>query len=224
MNTQIQKFVDATKIRNLLIGLFVFILLVLAIAIQMHTKHIENIDDLLADVAIMPPRAVGAIDLVDHQNNLITSDNLLNHWTFVFFGFTNCPDVCPSTLMQLASLNRLIAADEKFDIDKQFLFVSVDPERDTTKHLSDYVTYFDTSFVGATGSAQSIRQFETSLGAFHRIESKDSEDFYTVQHSADIFLVDPEAKLIARFRPPIDLENVVKQLKLFVQLHDKRVS
>lgn len=178
----------------------------------------------LSSVEIHPARKINISNLVDHNENVLTSSALNHHWSFVFFGFTNCPDVCPATLTQLVQINRAIR--QQLDIEKnvKVFFVSVDPGRDSTKHLASYIKYFDPEFIGLSGSEEDIVAFEQQMGAYHHLGDKNSTGYYSVQHSADIFLIDPSGRLIAKFRPPMDLDLVVKQFSVFVENYSKTVT
>ena len=176
----------------------------------------NSIPPLLENVSVISRDTISSLDLIDHSKNKVTNKNLKNSWSFVFFGFTHCPDVCPATLTQLAAINKSIDKQFESGINKQFLFVCVDPERDSLGHLAEYMRYFDPSFYGVTGEEDAIKNFEKQLGAFHRFDKKNSSGFYNVQHSSEIFLINPDGRLIAKFTPPMDIDLVLKQFSLLV--------
>lgn len=116
-------------------------------------------------------------------------------WTLVFFGFTHCPDVCPTTLAMLAQARRMLG-DLPAGRQPQVLFVSVDPERDTPAHLASYVAFFDRSFVGATGSAEQVAQAAAAFSVpYAKVAGTDGN--YTMDHGAGVFLVGPGGALDA---------------------------
>lgn len=139
-------------------------------------------------------------------------------WTFVFFGYTHCPDVCPLTLAVLAQVWALLEKEPSALQQAQALFVSVDPGRDTPESLADYVAYFDRRFVGVTGSAKQVDALSRQVGALYSIHAKPAEgvqDSYLVTHNSTIFLVDPQGRLFGRFPPPhAPLEVVEVFLKI----------
>lgn len=180
-----------------------------------------SVPELLQRVAVDPPKPLTAVKLVDHNNNLVDITRFENSWTFVFFGFTHCPDVCPATLAQLTVLKKEIMNTPGYNDNVQFFFVSVDPQRDTTAHLSDYIKYFDPDFVGVTGDQNSISSIEKQLDAYHRIGAENARGGYTVDHSSEIYLIDPAARLTARFMPPMDSSRVTEQLFRFMSLYSR---
>lgn len=172
------------------------------------------------EVGIESPETIETFNLVDQNNNRFTRERLSGHWSFVFFGFTNCPDVCPATLMQLKQMNKTIKQEQGLDIAPQFIFVSVDPERDKQGHLAEYIRYFDPDFVGLTGEIHDISRFEKQFDAFHRYGKKNASGFYTVEHSSEIYLLNPDRKLVAKFLPPMDIKRAVQQLSDLVRRYN----
>ena len=132
-------------------------------------------------------------------------------WSFLFFGYTHCPDVCPTTLSMLGRVRDGLMADGGID-DVQFVFVSVDPQRDSTAHLKEYVEYFDPAFVGVTGSNEELAAFTRSLGAIYIRVKGSSEENYLVDHTAAVFLIDPEGNFKALFSGPHQADKIVTGL------------
>jgi protein SCO1/2 len=156
---------------------------------------------------VMPEfRALKPFSLTNHKGETFDNKSLLGHWTFMSFGYTFCPDICPTTLSTFARMHELIQA-KKSDQPYQVVFVSVDPERDTLERLGDYVTYFDPSFIGVTGTAEALQQLTMPLGIiYERVETEDSAMGYVMDHSASIILVDPQGRFHAYFSPPHEAE------------------
>ena len=115
--------------------------------------------------------------LEDHFGNGFTNKNLKNQWSLVFFGYTHCPDICPTTLSLLNQVDQVLKKES--DIDKpRIIFISVDPERDTIEQLTDYVTYFNPEFIGVTGSMENLQVLTKSLGiAFGKEGDKESVEY-----------------------------------------------
>jgi len=128
--------------------------------------------------------------LKDQSANLFNNGSFKGKWNIIFSGYTNCPDVCPNTLNQMAQLYQLM--DENVRDDFQFIFLSVDPKRDTSDHLKQYIDYFHEDFVGITGEFSQIDILIKDLGGIYSINQEEG-DYYTVDHSARIFIVDPTA-------------------------------
>lgn len=212
------------KQRAWLTGLVVVVVMV-SVSAFFGFKQKSQLPEQLRSVAVEPPEPLQPIKLIDHNNQRVDLARLHAKWTFLFFGFTNCPDVCPATLSQLTMLNKRIVNKLKNSVARdnnvQFFFVSVDPERDTLKHLSDYVSYFGPHFIGMTSDEAGLLDLETQLNAYHRIGKKDSANHYTVNHSAAVYLIDPAARLAARFMPPMDPAQVAEQLYEFIAFYSQ---
>jgi protein SCO1/2 len=147
-------------------------------------------------------RALPASGLIDQDENLVTAERLRGQASLVFFGFSNCPDVCPTTLAQLKQLR-----DSTALAPLRVVMVSVDPERDSPTQLKRYLAGFDPKFVGLTGEAQTIREWTESFAvAASRTELPGGD--YTMDHSATVYVLDRDALMVAVFTPPLDLERM----------------
>ncbi|MBJ89696.1 MAG: cytochrome c oxidase assembly protein [Woeseia sp.] len=150
-----------------------------------------------------------SFSLTDHNSLPFTRDELLGSWHLVFFGFTHCPDICPATLSQLAIARSQLA--EKGYKTPKILLISVDPERDTPDKLKNYLSYFDSSISGLTGSPEKIFKLTKTLGIFFS-KSYDQNGDYSVDHSAAILLIGPDAKWHALFQAPHKIEHFVTDI------------
>ena len=111
------------------------------------------------------------------------------------FGFTHCPNICPMTLANLAAVFNSLSPDEQRRV--QVIFISVDPERDTTKVLKDYVPFFQPCFIGLTGSPDQIAKVAKDYGAYYRTKYQDSPiaaNYYAIEHSTEIYLINAEGE------------------------------
>jgi len=207
----------------LMLSLSLTIALLFSVA-YLATDHKSALPELLRTVAVSPPKVVQSVNLVDHHNKVVNVERLKKYWTFVFFGYTHCPDVCPATIAQLKLIKRGITENTDYADKTQFFFVSVDPQRDTLDHLARYMKYFDSAFVGMTGDEKSITDFEQQLGSYHRLGAKNSNGDYIVKHSAEIYLIDSDASLVARFQPPMDTAKIVNQFVKFVSLKNETLG
>ncbi len=162
----------------------------------------------IAGIYLPDAQALPAFQLIHHGDRPFTGDDLLGHWTFLYFGYSYCPDVCPLTLVDLNRLQRRLAAAGADD-DAAYLFVSVDPRRDTPERLREYVTYFNPKFQGVTGSTEALSPLVKALHAFYqRVENPDDPERYTMDHTSTISLIDPQGRLRAIFTPPQDPERM----------------
>src|SRR5690606_14799261 len=147
------------------------------------------------------PRRFSDFQLVTHSGEAFTKSSLEGKWTLIFFGFSHCPDICPTTL---ATLNRLVAAlkdSEKKDI--QVVMLTVDPERDTPEKLAQYVPYFNKDFIGVTGNQYQILNVATQLSVVYTKAPLKGDD-YTMDHSSNVVIINPKGDYHGFFRPPFE--------------------
>jgi len=152
-------------------------------------------------------RPIGELALTADTGRALTLHDLQGRPTLVFFGFTHCPDVCPTTLVKLAQVKRLAALP-----DVRVLFVSVDPGRDTPALLAQYVHAFDPDFVGATADTLEITRIAQRFGvAVARVDLPGGD--YMMDHSAAVFLLDRRARIVAVFTPPFEVAPLAADLR-----------
>lgn len=152
------------------------------------------------------PRAFKEFSLLDDKAQPFTPENLKGKWSMVFFGFTFCPDICPTTM---ALLNRFYARQlgGQYGDDLQIIMVSVDPARDTPEKLHTYVEYFNPDFVGVTGEFLALHNFATQLNIpFAKVPGGGKN--YTVEHSGNVALINDRGHYVGFFRSPLDLEKL----------------
>ncbi|MCP4699418.1 MAG: SCO family protein [Gammaproteobacteria bacterium] len=158
------------------------------------------------------PEALSAFTLVDQRRQSFNLERLKGKWTFIFFGYTHCPDICPVGLTVLSAIyKRIKNLNPEAASNTQTVFVSVDPERDTPELLSDYVAYFNPEFWGVSGSVPEIDKFTRQLHAAYIKEPPGPSGGYLVGHTSTFFLIDPEARLYAFFSQPQIPETIVGQ-------------
>ena len=148
------------------------------------------------------PRPIGAFFLQDHRGHAFTRERLDGVWTFMFFGYTHCPDICPTTLATLRRVEHDLPAHDP--VPRQHVLVSVDPARDTVEHLARYVAAFGPEFLGVTGSEGELSRLARDVGAAYFRGEPDDDGSYFVDHTASIMLVDPHGRLVALFGMPHD--------------------
>lgn len=152
-------------------------------------------------------RALPDFRLTDMYGKPFTHADLAGAPTLVFFGFTHCPDVCPTTLLKLARIHKAAGI-----ANLRVLFISIDPERDTPQAIGLYVHAFDPDFTGVTGDPKAISQVATQFGvAVSRVELPGGE--YTMDHSAVVFLLDDAGRIAAIFTPPFEVAPFAADLK-----------
>jgi protein SCO1/2 len=197
--------------KKILFGIFSLLLAIAAVvSAALLSRPIQPPS--ITGVLIPDSLALKEFSLVDHNNREFTRQNLLGRWHIVSYGYTHCPDICPTTLTTLAQVAHNIEKDQAYT-DVQFVFYSVDPERDTSARLAEYVGWFHEDFVGVTRSGTTDtpdRSFEQSLGISVVISPLEMDEGleniggYSVSHGVAIYLLNPEGNLQAVFKPTID--------------------
>lgn len=172
---------------------------------------IENLQEKLQNTLVLPDdfRNIEPFTLVDKNSEVATEALFRDKWSMVFFGFTFCPDVCPITLSIVnESLQQL---EEQFpDTDPfQVVFVTVDPKRDSAEKLKGYVEYYNKDFQAITGELNDILAFAKSQSiVVSYVANEENEDLYGIDHTASMFLVDPELRVRAKFNPPHEPDTI----------------
>ena len=167
------------------------------------------------DVLVLDaPRPVPDLALLDHHGRPFDRSRLAGRWSVLFFGFTRCPDICPTTLIALAGASGYLD-DLPAGQQPQVVFVSVDPMRDDPETLARYVPHFDPDFTGVTGELPAVQTLTGSLGVAVSYR-RQAEGDYSVDHSAALFLVDPEARLRAIFPAPHDAARLARDYRRIV--------
>lgn len=152
--------------------------------------------------------------LLDQHGAAVDRSAFEGQWDVVFFGFTNCPDICPATMTVLGQAKREMQARGQDPLPRLVL-VSVDPERDTPEAMGRYVAYFGDDNLGLTGELAEIRKLTDALGVFFQKASADGE-VYGVDHSTVVLVIDPEGRLKALFSAPHEVANLVHDLPLIM--------
>lgn len=155
-------------------------------------------------------RAVVPISLTDHLGAPFANSRLAGHPSLVFFGFTHCPDVCPTTLVLLAQLKREPALK-----DLQMLFITVDPARDDQQTMENYVNAFGGGIVGLRGDDAVLDPLLHSLGAVRSVQPRVGTD-YAVDHSATLYYINSRGALSAVFTPPFDRGALASDLAALI--------
>ena len=160
------------------------------------------------------PRALPAFALQQSDGTPLTADELKGHWTLVFIGFTHCPDVCPTTLAELSGAQKQWASIPEATRPR-VLFVSADPERDTPELVGQYAHAFHPDSLAATAPLPQMEAFARSLSlVFMKVPGKSGQaDDYTLDHSAAVVLLDPQARMAGVIQPPFDVKAIAADLQ-----------
>ena len=164
------------------------------------------VPSLESGTSLPQPRALPEFNLVDTSGAPVSPATLRGHPTLVFFGFTHCPDVCPTTLALLASVQKQAGIPGL-----KVALITVDPERDTPEQLGRYIASFRGDFIGLTGSAPEIVKATKGFGvAAARVELAGGN--YTMDHSAAVFSLDSQARIVAIFTPPLSAAALTRDV------------
>lgn len=155
-------------------------------------------------------KPISGLQLSDHKQAVFDESRFKDKWSFLFFGFTNCPDICPTTMLVMKSVWNKLPEAAKQSPAPQMIFVSVDPQRDTLDKLQKYVTFYHPDFLGVTGEMDQIDMLTKQLGVLYGFEDPTEDGNYTVNHSSQIILVDPQGNMRAVFSSPHLVDEIVR--------------
>ncbi|MDD2059719.1 SCO family protein [Pseudomonas sp. GD03860] len=163
-----------------------------------------------AGIILLPQsRTVPSLEMTDEKGQAVAVDELKDKWSLLFFGYTFCPDICPTTLAQLRQVKSELPKEAADRL--QVILVSVDPNRDTPAQLQQYLGYFDKDFRGLTGSLENIQKLANAV-SIPFIPADTSKPNYTVDHSGNLALIGPDGKQRGFIRAPFNNQKLVAQL------------
>ena len=189
-------------VRNTVIIILAFIVLVVwGFIWRINQPVIMTNEELRINGAVVltTPRIFSDFELIDHRGDVFNQERLRDVWTIVFFGFTHCPDICPTTLATLNDTYSKLKDHERERM--QIVMISIDPERDTEEKLAEYVPYFNDEFIGVTGNKHLILRLTAELNVAYNQVPLDSDD-YTVDHSTQLVLINPKGHYHGFFKAP----------------------
>lgn len=159
------------------------------------------------------PRPLPGATLVTGKGETVLANAASEQWRLLFFGFTHCPDICPTTLERLA---RVRGGSDSLSKKLRLEFVTVDPARDTPQAMEQYATYFDPAIRSLTGEPEAIQQFAEGAGiAFLKVPLDGGG--YTMDHSAALVLINPQGRIAGYILPPWDVDTLRQDLETVVR-------
>ena len=182
----------------------IFILLILFSITGLFTYFqslpslLEKKPSLITGKILVRPMEIDNFELIDQNNEAFNKKSLEGGWTVLFFGYTNCPDVCPTTIYNLSEIKNGIKEDLP-SANFNTVLVTLDPDRDSAERLDEYIGYFDETMLGVTGTYENIQSFTSSLSVFYQRINK--EEGYDFNHTASIFVFDKDGSLFATMSP-----------------------
>ncbi|MFK0085700.1 SCO family protein [Pseudomonas sp. NPDC090755] len=168
-----------------------------------------------AGIILLPQsRSVPSLEMTDEKGQVVAVDELKGKWSLLFFGYTFCPDICPTTLAQLRQVKSELPKEAVERL--QVVLVSVDPNRDTPAQLQQYLGYFDKDFRGLTGSLENIQKLANAV-SIPFIPADTSKPNYTVDHSGNLAVIGPDGKQRGFIRAPFNNQKLVAQLPVLLK-------
>lgn len=188
---------------------------------SLSISNINQIENPVIQGVILPDaRKISVPELLKDDGSRFINSDLEGHWTLLFFGYTHCPDICPTTL------NMLVQARKNFNDNSsnadfpEVMLVSVDPQRDSVEVLNQYVKYFEPTFTGITGKPEMIKALTLQLSVVYmqvpNSDGSESQENYAVDHSSSILLINPQGKLHAFLNPPHSVTSIVDSLRTII--------
>lgn len=161
------------------------------------------------------PRTLPQFELPSTSGNPLDNKTLSGHWSLLYFGYTHCPDICPTTLTLLAHLLQDLHGLQPEQYPTVY-FISVDPKRDQLQAMSDYVKAFGSGFVGVSGPVDELRKLTSRLGVAFSYGAPGADGNYKVNHTAGVFLIGPDGHEVAVFTPPLDKTQMASDYRKIV--------
>lgn len=162
------------------------------------------------------PMVLPDFTLNDQDGDTFTRESLRGNWSLLFFGFTHCPDICPTTMQLLAATRNKMAAEGLADSAlPKIVLISVDPDRDSAEILNSYVSYFGKDITGLSGDMAELQKLTKKLGIFFE-KSPTDDGGYSVDHSAAVLVINPDSDFHALFSPPYSIDNLAHDLPLIL--------
>lgn len=181
----------------------------LAVGLWLSQQILMNTNDTRIpknlDATVLPnARPLVGFNLIDQNKQTFSPTQLKGQWSFLFFGFTNCPDVCPTALKVMQAVWKTLPTKMGDAGHPKLYFISVDPDRDKPETLKHYVQYFNPEFNAATGKLDELDKLTNQIGILYGYDEKEggNDEEYIVNHSAQLILVDPKGRMRAVISPP----------------------
>jgi len=178
---------------------------------KLTTPRILSVNELLANGLYLfeSPKQISDFSFYSANKTEFTKSDLIGKWTLMYFGFTRCPDECPTTMYQMSKLVKVLR-EKEFPLDnKQWVLVSIDPERDTPEVIDKYAKGFDKDFVGVVNIRPMLLSLATQLSVNNVIPSSESMDHsHLDNHVNNIILLNPAGEFAGIFRPPFDVSRL----------------
>jgi protein SCO1/2 len=171
---------------------------------------------LLQQREAVPQLALGGDFTLQSNNGPVSLADFRGQIVPIYFGYTFCPDACPTSLTYLSMAMKQLSEDERQQI--QPLFVSIDPGRDTPQRLAEYIAHFDSRMLGLTGSTDEVAEVARLYGVFYQLQkTDDADEFYLVDHTSRTYLMDRDGELIALLQHGTSADEIARALRETLQ-------
>lgn len=200
---------------NKIIVLVVFVAAAIMTSLFVYHMNHKPLDDRSlankSSVIFTAARDIKPADLFVSQHEKLSKTIFLQHWTLLFFGFTHCASICPTTLDKLNHVyNKLRLSHPNL----QVVFISLDPQRDTPDEINKYARSFNAEFIGATGNLQELRKLQSQLGIFSMQEKSPAQKMdYQLMHTSSVLLINPQGKWAGMLNANMSVDEFVSQLE-----------
>lgn len=212
-----------TQKRVAVLGLCVLALAAGAVVANIIYRDSPDPNSLLQNSTVLlgQARPVSGFTLIDHQGNPFTPADLEGKWSFLFFGYTHCPDVCPATMFVMSEMLESLG-DGASSEPARVYFVSVDPERDTPQVLSKFVPFFSPDFIGISGPDDELNKLTKQLGILYlKAPNPYDESDYLMDHTMSVVLINPEGNFYGLFPAPHVASTMAEDFRTIVETYEK---
>lgn len=185
--------------------------IIIGVLAQQSERKPKQLPELKSTIILPSPKTLSDIQFTTHENKPFTRENLLGVWTILFPGFTNCPDICPTTMQTLKTVKQAMVKANSWG-NYRIVMMTVDPKRDTIDKLSKYVPYFDPDFTGITADEKTTTSFAKQIGVLFFPRDENGAEDYEVDHSASIILINPEGQWAGAISAPHNHDEIITDL------------
>lgn len=204
-----------------LLSIFIVLAIILGVVFFIWNKKpsVQSVPEtpVIASATVLnPSKPLINFSLQDSNGSPFTQKNLIGHWTVMFFGYADCPEICPTTLAIVSAVWRAFTAQD-FNLKAQFVFATLDPTTDSPAKLKTFLSQFHPDFIGITGNPTEIEQLSKNMSVYSFSEpTLNDKGQKIIDHSATLLLINPEGRLQALFTPPHQIEALKKDLALLM--------
>ena len=207
MNNSTKMIIRLTVILGFAIAI---ISLYLLITMQTESKPMAGQGSIIKDDV----KIGGDFKLTDQDGKVFSSESLKGKLNLIYFGFTYCPDICPTSLQKLT---KVLDALDKYNIDVNAVFITIDPARDTAAVLKEYISHFHKKFIGLTGTDEQVRKVADQFKVYYAKASNNVNDHYMLDHSSFVYLLDKNGKYLKHFY----LNSSANEIIEFIRVNNK---